>query len=403
MLTKLLRLSATAVLSLSVLGLSAAAWGAEPNWIGTWGASAMQAQGGAMRAFTGMTLRQVVRVSAGGTKVRVRFTNEFGTDPLSLADAHVALAAGGSAVKEDHKLTFGGESSVRIAQGAAIFSDPVELNVAPLSDLAISFYVPNQVLRAETYHALGLQTNYAAVGDVAGAAKLDEGMKFSSWYFLSGVDVAAPAGARAIVTLGDSITDGAKSTPDTNRRWPNILAERLQKTPGLESVSVIDEGISGNRILNEGAGPSALARFDRDVLAQDGVKYLVILESINDIGHTLHPVGPEEEITVSQLENVVGQMALMARQRGIKVYGATLTPYVGAGYAGEKGEQMRSAYNNWIRTSPLFDAVIDFEKAVGDGAMPPRFQPAYDSGDHLHPGDAGYKAMGEAIDLKLFQ
>jgi lysophospholipase L1-like esterase len=398
MLTKLLRLS-----GLAVLALAATAWGMEPGWVGTWGAPAMQAQGGAMRAFTGMTLRQVVHISAGGTKVRIRFTNEFGTDSLTIADAHVALAAGGTAVKDDHKITFAGQPTVRIAQGAAIFSDPVDFPVPALSDLAISFYVPNQVLRSETYHALGLQTNYAATGDVAGAAALNEELKFASWYFISGVDVNAAADSRAIVTLGDSITDGARSTPDTNRRWPDVLAERLQKTVGLEHVSVLDEGISGNRILNEGAGPSALARLDRDVLAQDGVKYLIILESINDIGHTLHPTGPEDEITVGDLENVVGQIAEQAHLHGIKVYGATLTPYVGAGYAGEKGEQMREAYNNWIRTSGVFDAVIDFEKVAGDGATPPHFNPALDSGDHLHPGDAGYKAMGEAIDLNLFK
>jgi len=398
MLNKLLRLIVFAGLM-----SSAAAWGAQQGWVGTWGAPAMQAQGASMRAFTGMTLRQVVRISAGGAKVRIRFTNEFGTDPLVIADAHVALSAGGSAIKDDHKITFAGQSTVRIAQGAALFSDPVEMPVPALADLAISFYVPNQVLRSETYHQLGLQTNYAATGDVAGAATLNEEMKYASWYFISSVDVAATSDSRAIVTMGDSITDGAKSTPDTNRRWPNFLAERLQKTPGFEHVSVIDEAISGNRILNEGAGPSALARLDRDVLAQDGVKYLIILESINDIGHTLHPVGPEDEITVGDLENVVGQIAEAAHLRGIKVYGATLTPYAGAGYSGDKGEQMREAYNNWIRTSGVFDAVIDFEKITGDGATPPRFNLAYDSGDHLHPGDAGYKAMGEAIDLNLFK
>jgi len=390
-------------LAVVTLIASSVAWAAQPGWVGTWGASAFQAQGAAMRPFTGMTLRQIVRISAGGSQVRIRFTNEFGTDPLTIANAHVALSAGGAAVKDDHKITFAGQPSVRIAPGAALLSDPVAFPVPALSDLAISFYVPNQVLRSETYHALGLQTNYAATGDVAGAPSIGEEQKFSSFYFISGVDVAAAPGSRAIVTLGDSITDGARSTADTNSRWPNILAERLQKTPGFERVSVINEGISGNRILNEGAGPSALSRFSRDVLAQDGVKYLIILESINDIGHTLRFSGPEDDISVNDLENVVGQIAELARLRGIKVYGATLTPYVGAGYAGDKGEQMRAAYNQWIRTSPLFDGVIDFEKAAGDGAIPPKFNPAYDSGDHLHPGDAGYKAMADSIDLNLFK
>jgi len=395
--------------SVMVLAAASAAWSAQPQprsgWVGTWAASPMQAQGPAMRAFTGTTLREIMHISAGGAQVRVRFTNEYGSDPLTIADAHVALSAGGAATKDgtDHTLTFGGEASVRIAPGAAMYSDPVALAVPALADVAVSFYVPNQVMRAETYHALGLQTNYVANGDVAGAAALEDATKLASWYFVSGVDVPAEQDSRAVVTLGDSITDGARSTPDTNRRWPNVLAERLQHTKGFEHVSVLDEGISGNRVLNEGAGPSALARLDRDVLAQNGVKYLIILESINDIGHTLHFSGPEDDITAGQLENVLGQIAEAARAHGIKVYAATLTPYVGAGYAGEKGEQMRAAVNNWMRTSGVFDAVIDFEKITGDGQTPPQFNPAYDSGDHLHPGDAGYKAMGEGIDLSLFK
>jgi len=394
--------------SVLVLSLAGAAWSAQPQpgWVGTWAASAMQAQTTpAMKAFTGTTLREIVRISAGGAKVRIRFTNEFGTDQLLIADAHVALSAGGTATQDgtDHKVTFGGEESVRIAPGAAFYSDPVELAVPALADVAISFYVPNQVIHSETYHALGLQTNYVATGDVAGAATLSDAGKLNSWYFISGVDVPAEKDSRAIVTLGDSITDGARSTPDTNRRWPNVLAEQLQKTPGFEHVSVLNEGISGNRVLNEGAGPSALSRLDRDVLAQNGVKYLIVLESINDIGRTLHLTAPEDDITAGQLENVLGQIADAAHAHGIKIYAATLTPYAGAGYAGDKGEQMRSAVNNWMRTSGVFDATIDFEKIVGNGQVPPQFNPAYDSGDHLHPGDAGYKAMGEGIDLKLFK
>jgi lysophospholipase L1-like esterase len=335
----------------------------------------------------------------------VRFTNEFGTDPLTIDDAHVALSAGGNAIQadSDRKLTFGGAASIRIAPGAAVYSDPVSLAVPALADLAISFYVPNQVMRSETYHALALQTNYVAAGDVAGAATLSDAATMSSWYFVSGVDVPAASDARAIVTFGDSITDGARSTPDTNRRWPNVLAERLQKTPGFAHVSVLDEGISGNRVLNEGAGPSALSRLDRDVLAQNGVRYLIILESINDIGHAIKPSAPEDPVTAEQLEFALRQMAEAAHVHGIKVIGATLTPYVGAGYATDKGEQMRVVVNNWIRTSGVFDAVIDFDKITGDPQNPNRFNPAYDSGDHLHPGDAGYKAMGDAIDLKLFE
>jgi lysophospholipase L1-like esterase len=376
------------------------------QWVGTWAASPLLAPTGfSMPPFTGTTLREIVHISNGGEQVRVRFTNEFGIDPLTIRDAHVALSAGAAAIQPgtDHALTFGGAPGVRIAPGAAVLSDPVALAAPPLSDLAISFYVPNQILRAETYHAFADQDNFSADGDVAGASSLPQPATFQSWYFLSGVEVPAVSGSHAIVTLGDSITDGALSTANTNRRWPDVLARRLKQEPGLENVSVLNEGIGGNRVLNENAGPSALSRFDRDVLAQDGVKYLIILESINDIGHTLHPSGPEDEIDAAQLEFGLKQIADAAHAHGIKVYGATLTPYVPAGYSSAKGEQIREDVNNWIRSSGVFDAVIDFDQITRDPANPTHFNPAYDSGDHLHPRDEGYKAMGEAIDLKLFE
>jgi lysophospholipase L1-like esterase len=398
---RLLRLSSVAVLLIASAALNAE----QPEWVGTWASSPMQVQVDAMKDLVGATLREIVHVSAGGEKVRIRFTNEFGTDSLAITDAHIAISAGGGKIKggTDRKLTFGGESSVHIAPGAALYSDPVDLAVLPLSDVAISFFLPDQFMRAGTQHALGLQTNYVAQGDVSGEAKLSDSKKLNSWYFVSGVEVPAQKNSRAIVTLGDSITDGARSTPDTNRRWPDVLAERLQNSKAFQDVSVLNEGISGNRVLNEGAGPSALSRLDRDVLAQEGVKYLIVLESINDIGRIARPHKPEEDITAGQLENVLSQIAATAHGHGIKVYGATLTPYIGAGYASEKGEQIRNAVNNWIRTSGVFDAVIDFEKITGDGAKPPKFNPAFDAGDHLHPSDAGYKAMGEAIDLNLFK
>ena len=376
------------------------------EWVGTWAASPMLVLPGfAMRPFTGDTLREIVHISNGGEQLRVRFTNEFGMDPLTISDAHVALSAGGAAIEPgtDHALTFGGLGSVRIAPGAAVFSDPVALAAPPLCDLAISFYVPNQVLRAETYHSFADQDSFAADGDVAGAAVLAQASTLSSWYFLSGVDVSAAAGARAIVALGDSITDGAHSTANANRRWPDVLAARLRQEPGLAQVSVLNEGIGGNRVLNENAGPSAMSRFDRDVLAQDGVKYLIVLEGINDIGHTARSSGPEDEIDAAQLEFGLKQIADAAHEHGIKVYGATLTPYGGASYFSDKGEQMREEVNRWIRTSGVFDAVIDFDEITRDPADPTRFNPAYDCGDHLHPGDAGYQAMGAGIDLKLFE
>lgn len=377
----------------------------KPQWVGTWAASPMLALPGfAVRPFSGTTLREIAHVSNGGNQIRVRFTNELGIDPLTISDAHAALSAGGDALKEgtDHPITFGGASSVRIAPGAAVYSDPVALNVPPLSDVAVSFYIPNQVMRAETYHAFGDQDNYIADGDVAGSSSLPQPTTVTSWYFFDGIDVPAESGSRAIVTLGDSITDGAHSTLNANRRWPNVLANRLKQEHGMENISVLDEGIGGNRVLNEGAGPSALTRLDRDVLAQNGVKYVIVLESINDIGRLARLSGPEDEINAQQLEFALKQIADAAHEHGIKAYGATLTPYGGANYYSDKGEQAREDVNNWIRTSGTFDGVIDFDQITRDPTKPTWFNPAYDSGDHLHPNDAGYNAMGSGIDLKLF-
>ncbi len=375
------------------------------QWVGTWATSPMLAQGSfSMLPFSGDTLREIVHVSNGGQELRVRFTNEFGLDQLIIGDAHVAVSAGGGAIQAgtDHALTFGGAESVSIPPGAVAYSDPVELAVQPLSDVAVSFYLPAQVMRAETYHSFADQDNYFASGDQVAANTLAQATTVESWYFLDGIDVPAVDGARAIVTLGDSITDGAHSTRNGNDRWPDVLAARLKQDHNLENVAVLNEGIGGNRVLNDGAGPSALARLDRDVLAQDGVKYVIVLESINDIGRLARFTAPEDNVTAEQLEQGLKEIADAAHEHGMKVYGATLTPYGGAGYSSDKGEQVREAVNNWIRTSGTFDGVADFDQITRDPANPNRFNPAYDSGDHLHPNDAGYKAMADGIDLKLF-
>ena len=366
----------------------------------------MQAESGfAMRPLCGRTLREVVHLSTGGAQVRLRFSNEFGLDPLTLSDVHVALSAGGSRIQDgsDHAVTFGGASNIVIPPGAAMFSDPVSMNVAALADVTVSFFVPSQVMRAETYHAFAGGDNYEAAGDAAGAADLSNPDKVHSWYFFDGIDVPAVEGSRTVVAFGDSITDGAHMTMNSNRRWPNLLAARLVQDKQLSHVSVLDEGIGGNRVLNDVAGPNALARFDRDVLAQDGVRYLIILESINDIGHTKHPVSPADKVTTAQLEEGLKQMADAAHQHGIKVYAATLTPYKGAKYWSAKGEQMREDLNSFIRTSKDFDGVIDFAKATRDPQNPQVYNSEYDSGDHLHPNDAGYQAMANAIHLALFK
>ena len=379
----------------------------KPKWVGTWAASPMLADGRWMRPVTNSTLREIVHISNGGAQLRLRFTNEFGVDPLTISNAHVASSAGGSDIKTgtDHAVMFGGSASVRIAPGGVIYSDPVDFSVPPLADIAVSFFVPGQNMRAETAHLAAAQDNFIADGDQTSAVSLTQPRTARSWYFFDGIDVPAADGARAIATMGDSITDGTASTPNANKRWPNVLAERLKQEHGLENVAVLDEGIGGNRVLNEQSGPSALSRFDRDVLGQSGVKYLTILEGINDIGRLANTrmLAPEDDITAQNLEHALTQLADRAHEHGIKVFAATLTPYGGAGYWSEKGEQVRKDYNNWIRTSGVFDGVIDFDKITADPANPDRFNPTYDSGDHLHPNDAGYKAMGEGIDLKLFK
>jgi len=384
----------------------------QTQWVGTWAASTMQAEGNYLRLFSSVTLREI----AGGPQVRLRFSNAFGLDPLTIADAHVALSAGGSSIQpgSDHAVTFGGAASVNIPPGAEIFSDPVSLTVAPLSDVAVSFYLPPQIMRAETFHAFADQDNFIADGHSPAAPDLPQPATVSSWYFFDGIDVAADGsvtadgsvaaahGSRAIVTLGDSITDGALSTHNANRRWPNVLAARLGQDPNLAHVGVLDEGIGGNRVLNENTGPSALSRLNRDVLAQSGVRYVVVLEGINDIGRLAHVQVSWDAVTAPQLQWGLKQIADRAHEHGMKIFGATLTPYGGAGYYSDAGEQVREAVNDWIRTSGTFDGVIDFDKITRDPANPTRFNPLYDSGDHLHPNDAGYNAMGNGIDLTLF-
>ena len=404
MLKHSLRFTLLAAIIFTVVSLSAAQSTPHPQWVGTWATSPMQAEGINIRLFSSVTMREIVHISAGGEQIRLRFTNEFGLDPLTVADVHVALSAGGASIQpaSDHAVTFGGAASVNIPPGGAIFSDPVALTVAPLSDLAVSFYLPAQIMRAETYHSFADQDNYLADGNSPAAPDLTQPTKLSSWYFFDGVDVSVAPGSFAIVTLGDSITDGAASQRSANHRWPDVLAARLSQDPKLAHIGVLNEGIGGNRVLNEVAGPSAISRVDRDVLAQSGVRYVIVLESINDIGRLAHVQVPWDAITAPQLEWGLKQIADRVHEHGIKIIGATLTPYGGAGYHSDLGEQVRQAYNDWIRTSGTFDGVIDFDKITGDPQNPLQFNPAYDSGDHLHPKDDGYKAMGEGIDLTLF-
>ena len=391
--------------SLLPLLLTLPAIAAPDHWVGTWATAPMalvNTEGKYGAADT--TYREIVHISIGGDSARIILTNEFGLDSLTVNSAYIAPRSRESEIDTANArpLTFGGSTSIVIPAGALAISDPVALKLAPLSDVAVSFVVPTQPLKQVSQHSFADTTSYTAPGSVSGAKSLESPTAITNWPFLKGIDVMANGDSASIVTFGDSITDGAHSTKDANKRWPDILAQRLQADKKLRNLGVLNEGIGGNRVLHDTTGPSALARFDRDVLAQAGVKYLVILESINDIGHAEDPVKPYDVVSAEDLIQGISQLAARAHTHGIKVYGATLTPYVGAKYASPAGEAMRQAVNKWIRTSNTLDGFIDFDKATQDINNPTVFSLLSDSGDHLHPGDAGYKSMGDSIDLKLF-
>jgi lysophospholipase L1-like esterase len=378
------------------------------RWIGTWAASLeAQPNKAALSDSNGTTYREIVHISTGGASVRILLTNEFGLEPLTIDAARVALSAGGSAIElpTAKALSFGGQSSVTLPAGTMVISDPVELQLPALADVAVSLFIPAQKITQSTVHSYALQTNYMATGNVVDARVMVAPVEVSSWHFIKAVEVGANAGSTvggAIVTLGDSITDGAASLPNTNGRWPDVLARRIQADKTLSEVGVLNAGINGNRLLRDGDGAvSALRRLDRDVLTQAGVTYLIVLEGINDIGHIVTASQGDPADTAQSLIRAIQQIALRARTHGIKVIGATITPYENCKYASPEGEKMREAVNDWIRTSKELDGVVDFEKIVRDPVHPTRFLPAYDSGDHLHPNAAGLRAMGEGVDLSL--
>jgi lysophospholipase L1-like esterase len=403
---------------------------AQEHWVGTWAAAPQQGRGGpppaqanaaatpaapagqrgpapAPSSFQDQTVRMIVHTSIGGTRARVTLSNTFGNAPLTIGSAHVALRSKESAIVpgSDRALMFNGKPTVTIAQGAQITSDPFDLEIPQLGDLAISIYLPGESGQLTT-HATGLHTTYIAKGDVTSAPMLEDATTTRSWYWISSVDVVAPAQAGAIVAFGDSITDGATSTNDADRSWPSILAARLASSSGALKLSVLNLGISGNRLLADGAGVNALARFDRDVLGQSGVKWLMIMEGINDIGITTGNRGngpaPANPVTAGDLILPIKQMIDRAHAHGIKVIGCTLTPYQGAAYYSDKGEEVREAVNHWIRTGGSFDAVVDYDKVTQDSANPKTFKATFNNTDHLHPNDAGYKSMADSVDLKIF-
>jgi len=356
----------------------------------------------AERGLNNQTVRMIVRTSIGGKRLRVRLSNAFGSAPVVLGSAHLALRAKDSGIvpDSDRSLSFNGKPGCTIAPGVVLLSDPVELNVPPVTDLAVSLYFPGET-GPPTTHSTGLHNTYISKeGDQTAKPEIAEPVTTQSYYWLAGIDVAAAADAALLVAFGDSITDGARSTAETNHSWPALLAARLAANKGTVHIGVANVGIGGNRVLRDGSGSSALARFDRDVLSQPGVKWVSLLEGINDIGRMA--TVPAEAVTADELIAGYQQFIAQAHAHGIQVIGCTLTPYEGAGYSREDGERIRAALNSWIRTSGAFDAVVDFEAATRDAANPKRFRAEFDPGDHLHPNDAGYQAMADAFDLKAF-
>ena len=394
-------------LAVSLIALAAvAATADEGRWLGTWGASPQLA--GVPLSVSGATIREFAHLSLGGDHLRLRLSNAYGAQPLSIGATHLALRAGGVAIDpaSDRTVTFHGQAAVSIPAGGQEVSDPIDLTVPDLADVAISLYLPDTVALS-TEHSLGVATTYLSQpGDYTATTSFTAAGTTQSVYLAADVEVAAPARAQAIVALGDSITDGYASTVDANHRWPNLLAARLVASKGLRPTSVVDEGISGNRVLHDFIGTNALARLDRDVLVKSGARYVIVLEGINDIGIpgafglTSEEVGAEDIIAGHQ------QIIRRARALGLTIYGATLTPFEGTafpGYFTAAGEDKRQAVNAWIRGSGAYDGVIDFDAATRDPGHHARLLPAYDSGDHLHPNDAGYQAMANSVDLRLFR
>jgi len=381
------------------------------RWVTTWTTSNVASDRPA--AFSNQTIREVVHTTIGGSTVRIRLSNTFGTRPIRLDAVFVGLQKDGATLvpRSNHEVTFGGSRPIAIPEGAEVLSDPVSFSVGSGQNLAISLFTASETGPA-TVHGSAFQTNY--VSDAGNFAAEEGANAFAkttgSWYFLSAVEVLAPASVKgAVVALGDSITDGASSRPDKNERWTDVLARRLLASH--TEIAVLNAGIGGNRVLTSSPcwGQNALARLGRDVLAQAGIESVILFEGTNDIGQPdtrameTNPCLSRTQVTADEI--IAGYKQIIARThaRGLKIFGATILPYQGFGAWTATGEAKRMAVNQWIRTSGAFDGVIDFDAALRDPATPARMAPQYDSGDHLHPGTAGHEAMGNAVDLALFR
>jgi lysophospholipase L1-like esterase len=393
------------ILLLALSGLSAPMklLAAEGHWVTTWACGPQLTEPGNLppAPLANSTLRQFVRVSLGGSHLRVRFSNAYGTESVTLQSAHIALATGSLGTgninpSTDKPLTFRGAPSVVIPAGEVVYSDLVDFNLPALTNLAITIYFGNISATTINGHPGSRTTSFIVASNVVSAASMPGAAATAHWYIITGVEVLADSSSQAVVTLGDSITDGRGSTTDGNDRWPDFLAQRLQANPPTVKVAVANMGIGGNAVVSGGLGPTATKRFDRDVLNQSAARWVIIFEGVNDIG------GDSSGTVAANLIAAFTQFATKAHARNIRVYGATITPFGGNSYYSASHEAARQTVNSWIRTNSLYDAVMDFDAAARDPANPVNLLPAYDSGDHLHLSPAGYQALANAIDLSLF-
>ena len=376
------------------------------HWVGTWATAPAPSE--ASVGLNNHTLRMNPRVSIGGDTVRVRVSNAYGEGNLAIGGAYLGIRDQGPSMVpgSEHKLSFGGSAATVVAAGSLVISDPVKLEVQPLADLAVSLYLPDEIptdFRITGRYAR--QTNYISPpGDFTAEINMPVGTIADEWFFVSGIDVLASQETGGVVALGDSLTDANISTHDTYNRWPDQLARRLTARQGGRPLGVMNQGLGGNRILHDLRGDSGLRRFDRDVLAQPGVTHAIVMLGTNDLRNRI--AKPEQEATANQMIAGLGQMALRAQARGIKLFGATLTPFGNEtflpGAWNPVREGHRVAVNDWIRESGAMDGVVDFDKALRDPECPTQMLPIYDCGDGLHPSDLGYCQMGDAIDLALF-
>jgi len=385
----------------------------QTRWVGSWAASEQLVEPNnalSPELLHEATLRQIVHLSIGGDQVRLHLSNRFGATPLTLTSVHIARSASPDSSKivpaTEKALTFSGSPDVTIPAHADYISDPVSFPADALSDVAVTFHidVPPQ---EQTGHPGSRATSYVTHGNALSATELAGAKTVEHWYFIAGIDVSAPREAGAIVVLGDSITDGHGATTNGNDRWTDVLARRLETQSGSRRLSVLNQGIGGNHLLTDGLGPNALSRIDHDVVAQPGVRYLIVLEGINDIGmlaRNEEASRTEHEILVRRMIAAYEQIIVRAHTAGITVMGATLLPFVGSNYyhPGPASEADRQAVNAWIRAAGHFDALIDFDEVTRDRQHPEQLLPEFDSGDHLHPSPAGYAAMAGSVPLSLF-